>query len=88
MNMKRFARTYLTIVIVVAVLANLALIIIYGQHFLFQGAEVCSDVTQVCDNGFNGGSLTTQLVIVNIAISSFFGVTWMTIRHLQNIWQS
>ncbi|HUD20878.1 MAG TPA: hypothetical protein VMQ44_02315 [Candidatus Saccharimonadales bacterium] len=83
--MQRFAKSYLTIVLAIVVLANLALIIMYGRQFIFQGATVCDSTGALCNAGANQGVLGTQLLIVNGILLGMFGIIWFVIRHLRNL---
>jgi hypothetical protein len=77
--MKRFTKAYLIIVFIGTLLANLIFIILYGQQFLFEAAEDCSN----CPPMARDTSLAA-LWWLNLALIGLFVIGFIAVRLLNH----
>lgn len=74
--MKRTVQSYLTFVSAFIVLANLALIIIYGRQFVFRAEDSDYCQGQICGSE----AMATNFIILNAVLAGFFMLLWFSIR--------
>ncbi|MEX1123702.1 MAG: hypothetical protein WEC81_00835 [Patescibacteria group bacterium] len=70
--MKRFTKVYLTLLIVTIIVANLALVLIYGQQFLFSANS---------DNVIEGVTTNNLIIGINLIVLVIFWLFWLIAQH-------
>lgn len=76
--MRRLIQSYLTISAVIILLANLALIILYGRQFNFRAAEQFGCTGTAC----NSQTFSNDFLVANIILAGLLIVIWFVLDRI------